>query len=64
MKDSESKTDLSNSVGELGSALFELRDALLDLSLALKDLQFEVDVEKRTVTQQTVQQLMQQFTLP
>lgn len=64
MKNSESKTDLVNSVGELGSALFELRDALLDLSLALKDLQFEVDVEKRALTQQAVQQLMQQLTLP
>ncbi len=64
MENSESKNDLINHVGELGSALFELRDAFLELSLSLKDLQFEADVEKRALTQQVVQELMQHLTLP
>jgi hypothetical protein len=62
MKNTESKTDMKNAVGEVSSALFELRDALVELSLALRDWQFETDLARRKDAENTVQQLLDQIT--
>lgn len=61
MKNSESKTEMAKSIGEVSAALFELRDAFVELSLSLKDWQFENDRGRRTQTENTVQHLLEQI---
>lgn len=48
----------SATVLELSAALFELRDALNDLALALDDLQFEADLDRRKIVEDTVCRLL------
>lgn len=62
MKNTESKTDMRNAMGEVSSALFELRDALVELSLSLKDWQFETDLAERKRVEETVQKLIDEIT--
>ena len=57
----ESRTEMAKTIGEVSAALFELRDALVELSLSLKDWQFEHDLERRKITENTVQQLLEQM---
>jgi len=47
-------------VQSLAQGLFDLRDALVNLSLHLHDYQFEMDLPKRQITAQQVQQLLEQ----
>jgi hypothetical protein len=57
----ESRTEMAKTIGEVSAALFELRDALVELSMSLKDWQFEHDSERRKITENTVQQLLEQM---
>ena len=60
MKDSESKTEMAKTIGEVSAALFELRDAFVELSLALKDWQFEHDRVRRDQTNDLVKHLLEE----
>lgn len=60
MKDSESKTEMAKTIGEVSAALFELRDAFVELSLALKDWQFEHDRERRDQTNDMARHLLEE----
>lgn len=58
MKNFKSKTEMANAMQEISVVLFELRDALMELSQALQDLQFETDLEKRKMLEESVQHLL------
>lgn len=58
MKHFKSKTEMANAMQEISTVLFELRDALTELSQALQDLQFETDLEKRKILEESVQHLL------
>lgn len=60
MKDSESKTEMAKTIGEVSAALFELRDAFVELSLALRDWQFEHDRERKKQSEETLRHLLEQ----
>ena len=60
MKDSESKTEMAKTIGEVSTALFELRDAFVELSLALKDWQFEHDRERKQQSEEMLRHVLEQ----